>query len=325
MRVKFEVDVATIHKIKKQLLQWANQFEEVIWLDSNSYPEIQNKYQAILAVDADRIFTTDSYDGLTELKEYRKTNKDWLFGYLSYNAGSSRRQKINQKSDLLQFSKLSFFHPRKIFFLKNDGIELQYISDLESEIKTDWKAINAIEVQDDTQNKLNLKINSRLSKNEYLEKVKLLKAYINKGEITEINFCQEFYTQASSQNPLEIYQHLNEISKTPFAAYLRMGDKYAICASPERYLSHTDGKIMSQPIKGTAKRKESLKEDREARYALEKDEKEILENSRTTEMVVDELYSIAEEGSVQVTELAKVYTFEQVHQLISTVVCQLHP
>src|SRR5690625_7331347 len=104
-----------------------------------------------------------------------------------------------------------------------------------------------------------------------------------------------------------------------------MVNKYSICATPERYISNTNGEIKSQPIKGTAKRKNNILEDRKARMALEKDEKEVLENTITTEMIVDELYAIAEEGRVQVTELYKVYTFEQVNKLISTIICQLNP
>ena len=325
MRVKLEMEVAAIHQIKKKLLQWADQFEEVIWLDSNAYPNIHNKYQAILAVDADYVFQTDSTEALNDLKEYRKTNKDWLFGYLSYDAENPLDKEINKKTDYLEFSKLSFFHPSKIFFIKKDGIELHYSSDKENEIKSDWEAINNVEIQDNPQAELNLQIKAKLSKQEYLDKVRKIKAYIEKGELIEINFCQEFYSQTALQHPLSVYQHLNEISKTPFAAYLRMGDKYALCASPERYLSNTNGEIKSQPIKGTAKRKNNILEDRKARMALEKDEKEVLENTITTEMIVDELYAIAEEGSVQVTELSKVYTFEQVHQLISTIICQLNP
>src|SRR5690625_6423149 len=137
MRVKLEMEVAAIHQIKKKLLQWADQFEEVIWLDSNAYPNIHNKYQAILAVDADYVFQTDSTEALNELKEYRKTNKDWLFGYLSYDAENPLDKEINKKTDYLEFSKLSFFHPSKIFFIKKDGIELHYSSDKENEIKSD--------------------------------------------------------------------------------------------------------------------------------------------------------------------------------------------
>lgn len=325
MRVKLEMEVNDSHQIKSKLIQWADQFEEVVWLDSNDYPNSHNNYQAILAVEAERFFRTDSIKALDELKEYRKTNKDWLFGYLSYDAANLGVTQTNQKSDLLQFSKLNFFHPRKIFILKKNRIEIHYSSEKQDEIEKDWNSINEIIPKKPSHKKLNLDVKARLSKQDYLDKVKTIISYIDQGKIAEINFCQEFYTQANLEHPLTVYQHLNKISKTPFAAYLRLNDKYVMCASPERYLSHTDGEIKAQPIKGTAKRKKKELEDQQFRIALENNEKEVLENTIATEMIVNELYAIAEEGSVQVTELSKAYTFEQVHQLISTIVCQLHP
>lgn len=327
MRVKLEMAVIDVPKIKNQLIQWGNQFEHVVWLDSNAYPDSDKTYEAILAVDASKVFQSDSPDALNELKEYRKANKDWLFGYLSFNAGATTnpQQNTDREENLLEFPKLSFFHPRKIFFIKEDSIEIHYASDKESEIEADWKAINDVKVQDYLQNKPNLQVASRLSKPEYLDKIQEIQAYIEQERITEINFCQEFYAHAKLENPLAVYQHLNEISKTPFASYVRMEEKHVLCASPERYLSNTDGRIKSQPIKGTAKRKEKTLEDRKIRLSLETDEKEVTENVIITEMIVDELYEVAEEGSVQITELCKAYSFKQVHQLISTIVCQLKP
>lgn len=327
MRVKLELGIADVPKIKNQLIQWANQFEHVVWLDSNAYPDSDKTYEAILAVDADSVFKSDSSDALNELKKYRKTNKDWLFGYLSFDAGapSSPHKIANEKEDNLQFQKLHFFHPKKIFFLKKDSIEIHYKSDNEKELKVDWNAINNIEVKEGLQNDPNLQIQSRLSKQTYLDKIKTIQEYIEQGKVTEVNFCQDFFTYARLENPLAVYKQLNDISKTPFASYVRMEEKYVMCASPERYLSNTNGMLKSQPIKGTAKRKENILEDRKMRLALEEDEKEITENVIITEMVVDEMYAIAEEGSVRITELCKAYSFKQVHQLISTVVCHLKP
>lgn len=327
MRVKLELDIADVSKIKNQLIQWANQFKHVVWLDSNFYPDREKTYEAILAVDADSIFQSDSPEALNELKEYRKINKDWLFGYVSFDAGESipPGQKANEKKDDLQFSKLNFFHPRKIFFLKKDSIEIHYKTDNEKDIQVDWKAINDLKVQEDLQTKPNLQFQSRLSKQEYLDKIKKIQEYIEHGKVTEINFCQDFYTHEKLENPLAVYKQLNEISKTPFASYVRMEEKYVLCASPERYLSNTNGVLKSQPIKGTAKRKENILEDSKIRLSLETDEKEITENVIITEMVVDEMYAIAQEGSVQITELCKAYSFKQVHQLISTVICHLKP
>ena len=70
---------------KTQLLHWAQQFEEVVWLDGNEYPrERYNTYDAILAVDGFTSIKTSYQDAFDRLEEYQHTTKDWLFGYLSY-------------------------------------------------------------------------------------------------------------------------------------------------------------------------------------------------------------------------------------------------
>ena len=47
--------------LKQQLLQWSNEFDEVIWLDSNAYEHI-GTYDAVLAFDALTALKTD-YQG----------------------------------------------------------------------------------------------------------------------------------------------------------------------------------------------------------------------------------------------------------------------
>jgi para-aminobenzoate synthetase component 1 len=56
---------------------------------------------------------------------------------------------------------------------------------------------------------------------------------------------------------------------------------------------------------------------------LSKDQKELSENIMITDLVRNDLSRVAEKGSVQVDELCKIYTFEQVHQMISTISCKV--
>jgi len=104
-----------------------------------------------------------------------------------------------------------------------------------------------------------------------------------------------------------------------------LGDKYLLSASPERYLKKQGNKIISQPIKGTAKRSLDKLEDRELKLALEKDGKERAENIMIVDLVRNDLSKSALKGSVSVEELCKVYSFDQVHQMISTVTARVSP
>jgi len=148
-------------------------------------------------------------------------------------------------------------------------------------------------------------------------------SHIHRGDIYEANFCQEFYSENSTINPVEVYQHLNEISKPPFATFLKLKDKYLLSASPERYLKKDGNNMISQPIKGTEKRAKSKEEDANLISELEKNPKERAENIMIVDLVRNDLSRSAIKGSVKVEELCKVYTFEQVHQLVSTVSCKV--
>ncbi len=86
--------------------------------------------------------------------------------------------------------------------------------------------------------------------------------YIHRGDIYEANFCMEFFANEAKIEPLEVYQKLNEISEPPFAVYLKNNTNYLLSASPERYLRKEGLKVISQPIKGTAKRRYCYKRRR---------------------------------------------------------------
>ena len=152
-------------------------------------------------------------------------------------------------------------------------------------------------------------------------KVRTMLSHIQRGDIYEANFCQEFYAQGTI-NPVHTYKNLNAISSPPFATFLKMDEKYLLSATPERYLKKMGEKIVSSPIKGTSARSADDVEDNAFAKALSQDPKERSENVMIVDLVRNDLSRIAQKGSVQVEELCKVYPFKQVHQMISTVVCK---
>jgi len=148
-------------------------------------------------------------------------------------------------------------------------------------------------------------------------------AHIHRGDIYEANFCQEFYAENTEINPLDTYLNLNHISQPPFATFLKCGDKYVLSASPERYITKEQQTIISQPIKGTAKRSKNRQEDELLKFNLLTDEKERSENIMIVDLVRNDLSKTAIKGSVTVEELCKIYSFDQVHQMISTVTSKI--
>lgn len=308
-------------EFKQRLLQWSQSYEEIIWLDSNTYNN-QIEYEAILAVEAFTALKTDAKQAFDKLEEYQITTQDYLFGYLSYDLKEATENLTSKNFDGLHFPDLYFFQPKKIIKVKDNRAEFLYLKMVDDEIEEDYNSIKALTTRS-TISKETTIFTPRISKENYLEKVGKMKDHIQRGDIYEANFCQEFYIENQEIDPLQSYLELNEISSPPFAAFLRLEEHYALSASPERYIKKKERKIISQPIKGTAKRLNNPDEDETLKTNLRIDPKEIAENVMIVDLVRNDLSKTAFRGSVNVDELCKLYTFKQVHQLISTVSSQI--
>lgn len=304
---------------KNQLLQWSQQFEEVVWLDSNEHHQKYSDYDAVLAVDALTCISTDSHQAFDKLEEYQSMSNDWIFGYLTYDLKNDLENLQSQNFDGLNFPELFFFQPKKIFLIKDNRVEMHYLKMVDDEFESDLRDIEQLKsIENDTiSEKINIKL--RLTKNQYYEKVNKMLTHIHRGDIYEANFCQEFYAENALIAPLETYQKLNAISKAPFATFFKNHQHYALSASPERYLKKKGTVVISQPIKGTAKRSADIDLDAKLKKELETDLKERSENIMIVDLVRNDLSHTAIKGSVNVAELCEVYTFEQVHQMISTI------
>lgn len=317
MRTSIYKEIFNISLFKSQLLTWAQQFREVVYLDSNDYPQKYSNYDCILAVDGFTLINTDYHNGFEDLKQYQQTTKDWIFGYLSYDMKNDTEELNSSNFDGLQFPDLFFFQPKKLFLLKNNQLEIQYLNLCDDEVETDFDSILKTSIS--TSESLNpIEIKQRISKVLYQEKVERMLEYINKGAVYEANFCMEFYAETTI-NPLDKFFLLNAISKPPFAAYLKNNHNYLLSATPERYLKKENNKIISQPIKGTSKRFSDFDKDEISKNNLALDPKERSENIMITDLVRNDLSRTAKKGSVEVEELCGIYSFLQVHQLISTI------
>ncbi|MFT5790994.1 MAG: para-aminobenzoate synthetase component 1 [Saprospiraceae bacterium] len=312
---------------KIQLLNWAQQYKKIVWLDSNNPNENKSPYNlsefdAVLAVELKSEFQCDCEDSFELLKEYQEKTKDYIFGYLSYDLKNDIEDLSSNNHDGLHFPDLFFFQPKKLFFIKDNQVEVKYLNTIANDIDADIKTIENTSYT--VSNELNeVKIKLRIHKDEYYQKVNKILAHIHRGDIYEVSFCQEFYAEDSTINPLDTYLNLNSISTPPFATFLKLDEKFLLSASPERFLKRIDNTVISQPIKGTIKRGATEIEDHLLKHQLEHDQKERAENVMIVDLVRNDLSKTAIKSSVKVTELCKVYTFKQVHQLISTVISEV--
>ena len=309
-----------VANFKLQLLQWAQQFQEAVWLDSNNYLQKHSNFDAVLAVDSNSSLKSSYTHAFEQLKKYQTAVNDYIFGFLSYDLKNDTEDLASQNFDGLNFPDLYFFQPKKIIIIKGDAVEFKYLTS--NDILTDIAIIQSIKLHTKVpSSKITIKL--RIHKDEYFKKVQTILQHIHRGDIYEANFCQEFYSENATINPLAIYKNLNKISQPPFATFFKLKDLYLLSASPERYLKKNGETVISQPIKGTEKRAFSKKDDYQLIQQLENNPKERAENIMIVDLVRNDLSKWAIKGTVKVDELCKVYTFKQVHQLISTITCKV--
>ncbi|URC14868.1 anthranilate synthase component I family protein [Flavobacterium sp. B183] len=324
MRVTIYKNISDPEHFKQQLLSWSQQFREVVFLDSNSYPQEYSSFDFVLAVDAFTSLKTDFHNAFEDLKQYQQTTKDWLFGYLSYDLKNDTENLTSSNFDGLDFPDLFFFQPKKIFTLKGNKLEIQYLLLCDDELEEDYEDI-VDSKYDAFETVSSIEVKQRISKEAYVEKVNKMLEHIHVGDMYEANFCMEFFADSAEINPLEKFQKLNAISQAPFSVFFKNHKQYLLSASPERYLKKVGETLISQPIKGTSKRSSDPVEDEKSKQFLASDAKERAENIMITDLVRNDLSHTAQKGSVEVTELCKIYSFLQVHQMISTITSKIDP
>lgn len=324
MRVSVRKTISDPKLFKKQLLTWSQQFREVVYLDSNDYDHTYASYNGLVAVDAFTSLKTDFYNAFEDLAQYQQTTKDWLFGYLSYDLKNDLEPLQSKNFDGLNFPDLFFFQPKKLFLLNGNEVEIQYLGLCDDEIEDDFEEILSQVLHHDIQEET-FEIKQRIAADIYIDKVSSMLEHIQRGDIYEANFCMEFFAQNAVLNPLDKFFKLNEISQSPFAVFFKNHKHFLLSSSPERYLKKVGQDLVSQPIKGTAKRFLNEEQDASARELLAQDPKERSENIMITDLVRNDLSHTAQRGSVNVPELCKVYSFLQVHQMITTVTSKLDP
>jgi para-aminobenzoate synthetase component I len=310
----------TIHnftEFKIQMLNWVSQFNIFCFLDNQQYNFTTPSFECLVAAGCKKNITLQSGNAFKQLKTFAEANNQWLFGHLGYDLKNETEQLTSTNFDGIQFSDTHFFIPQIVLQLNATSLtifcEHENAEDIFATIQSCPKTI-----YEEPTPKITIK--NRLSKEEYLQSIQKLQQHIARGDCYEINFCQEFYAEDAIINPLVIYSKLSSISPTPFSVFYKVDDKYCMCASPERYIKKEGNKIISQPIKGTAKRSAAVVDDEQNKTNLLQSQKERSENVMVVDLVRNDLSRVCKQGSVKVEELFGIYSFPQVHQMISTVV-----
>ncbi len=313
-----EVSIANVGLFKRKALYWASSFNTACVFDSNNFADPYSKFDWLLAADAEATLETKVGTAFNNLKSFKNQHQNkWLFGFLSYDLKNEIEGLFLPQTDELEFPDLYFFVPKHLLLLKNGQLKI-----ISAEPEVVLAAIYQTKILQ-TESKPEVQIKARISKKVYLEKAEQIRQQIKLGNIYITNFCQEFYAENAQIDPKAVFDQLNSISPTPFACFFKAGNKYILSASPERFLAKRGTKLISQPIKGTAARFVSPQQDEHQKNALKNSIKEKAENVMIVDLVRNDLTKNTVSGSVKVEELFGIYSFKQVHQMISTITAEI--
>jgi len=310
-----KIQVNDLQQFKQKALQWASKFDVCCCLDSNHFNDPYTKFDLLLAVVVKDQLTANTGSAFAELERFRAKHNDWLFGFLTYDLKNEVERLSSFNIDRLNFPDLYFFVPEHLIIVRNDEIEI-----ISPDIEHILAEIDSQTPEQSSPTEIDLL--TRFTRDEYISTVNKVKDHINRGDIYVTNFCQEFFAENSGITPLDTFLKLNAISPNPFSAFFKLNDKYSLSASPERFLAKRGNKLISQPIKGTSKRYDDPEEDDLSKQELRDHPKELQENVMIVDLVRNDLTKSAVAGTVQTEELFGIYSFNQVHQMISTVVCE---
>ena len=320
MRNLFKYPDITATNLLKALLNMSLDNEYMSILTSNSFDKKQQlplnyiNYDIIAGVGAIDVLKSNA-KSFESLKNHHNIKKDWLFGYLSYDLKNEVENLKSQNHDAFGVNNLLFFQPEYVLLLKDNQLEIQTF---QSKVDCN-KFVTAFSFQKLEGDATTVNFNQRDTKESYIEKIENIKSHIQKGDIYEMNYCQEFYAEQIKLNPELVFADINRQMSTPFSAFLKLEKQYVLSGSPERFIKKSGEQIISQPIKGTRKRGGSTTEDLKLIEDLLKSEKDISENIMIIDLVRNDLSITASKASVKVNELCEIYTFEKVHQMISTI------
>lgn len=268
------------------------------------------------------VSSTDDYSGpfLSRLEQLTAAHSDYVFGHAGYNLKHETENISCAFPDEDGFEALHFFVPEIVIEQRNSEWWAGYFS---------GEQLARLEIllqeEDAARTTQEVPLSPVTDSESYRRHCSSLLAHIHRGDIYEINYCIGFNGTSKELNAVDVFMHLQELSEAPLSVLYRKNNAWLLCASPERFISKTGSTVQSQPIKGTIRRGNNAEEDEALRTQLRNDPKECSENVMIVDLVRNDLSRIAKPASVHVPEFLGIHTFKTVHQMISTVECEIEP
>lgn len=288
----------------------------------NGHVQQYHEFDLLAGFDSLKVFEED----FNELGSAASSMNDWLLGYLAYDLKDEFETVLSSENfDPVGFKKFSFFQPRFLVRKSNDSWQIGFQTDNDSEREAELfvEQIRTIDLKDKSEMP-DFSFQPNVSKAEYLNNITALKKHIRKGDVYEINYCIDFFAQVTDLDPALVFKELMDIAPMPFSVFLRHKNAFLMGASPERYLRKRGARILSQPMKGTARKTSETYDDYKVMKSLAESDKERAENIMIADLVRNDLARVAARGTVKVDDLCSVFPYPGVYQMVSTISAQMH-
>ena len=279
----------------------------------------EKTFDLLVGIKGDGNMLPQSLEEINDLIEFAKTNQQFIFGHLCYGLKDQIEKLNSRHHDTFERSLMHFFIPEAVIRISGNTIFIS--GETEASCETIYRnlvdsssEINTYSAKDKIED-----YSPSISQKTYLDKIDAIQRHIQRGDIYEMNYCMELKKENISIDPFSVYHTLTNQSPAPFSCFYRDSNNYLLCSSPERFIQRKGNKIISQPIKGTARRGKNFTEDEKIKTELFQNEKERSENVMIVDLVRNDLSRIAKRSTVKVDELFGIYSFPAVHQMISTI------
>jgi len=163
---------------------------------------------------------------------------------------------------------------------------------------------------------------SNFTKKNYLNAVKIVKKYIEEGDVMQVVLAQDF-SSPFNKNPFDLYKAVRKLNPSPYMYYLDLEECQVVGSSPEILVRLQDKKLTLRPIAGTRKRGSSLEEDEINKKDLLNDPKEIAEHLMLIDLGRNDVGKVSKIGTVKVTDKMVIEKYSHVMHIVSNVIGSL--
>ena len=172
-----------------------------------------------------------------------------------------------------------------------------------------------------------------LNESEYIRRIAAIHELIRAGDVYQLNFTAPFRVEAHG-SAAALYARLRARQPVDYGALLHWQQgRYILSFSPELFFriepdfsgNPSGRRIVTRPMKGTAPRGRTTREDREIAAWLRSDPKNRSENVMIVDLLRNDLGRVAQTGTVRAERLFEVERYRTLWQMTSTVSAELRP